>query len=282
MINSAELSFELLHKYNKRESLGQFQLSIATKKAILEDKYDTANVFIVLPPKPSEVVKEIAACLEEGFTANGKGSSAYCITWPSAIPNVEIPSVVVSLLEFSESFITTLSEAEFDSLKTLVLRRKRLFWITKGSDPIMQTAKGFLRSLGNENPGLDYCFFHIDELVQHSAQSIAKLLERVLVARELEREYIEKGGEICCSRWMEKRDLSSLVGAGDGSQFELFSLGKARGALTLTSQKRDLGSQVIFVEDDLEQILADDEIEIDIKSVLIRYETSGKHATQHY
>jgi hypothetical protein len=257
-------------KGSVKESLKQSILSMATKKAIGDDNSATDNVFIVLPPNSSEDVKAVAACLEDHFTA--KGSPVHSVIWPSVIPDVEAPPVIVSLLEFNDSFITSLSEADYDGLKALVLRGKRLLWVTKGSNPIMQTATGFLRSLGNENPGLDNCFLHVEETIQRNAQGIARVIERVLLTKELEGEYIEKDGEICCSRWAEKRELCGLVGVNnDASQVESMALNKAQGGLTLSSQKGELTTQAVFVASKaVDQPLADDEVEIDTRSVLIR------------
>jgi hypothetical protein len=268
--DAAGMSLEVLLKGSAEGSVEQYILSIATKKPIKSSEAKNHQIVIILPSSPSEGVKAIVSELKAVAGANG--SPVYSVTWPTAIPSLEAPPVIISLLEFNDSFITDLSEADYGALKALVLRGKRLLWVAKGSDPIMQTATGFLRSLSNENGGLDYCFVILEESNKRDALDVAKVIEQLLSTKEIETEYIDRNGEIYCSRWAEKRELSVLVGAdGDGSHIASITLSEAQGGLTLTKQQSKPVSKAVFAASELaDQPLADNEVEIDIRALLLR------------
>jgi hypothetical protein len=268
--DAAGLSLEVLLKGSAESSAEQYVLSIATKKPIESNETETHHIVIIMPPSPSEDVKAIAS--EFKTIAGANGSPTHTVTWPAAIPSLEAPPVIISLLEFNDSFITDLSEIDYDALKILVLSGKRLLWVAKGTDPIMQTATGFLRSLSNENVGLDYCFVLFDESNKRGASEVANVIKQLLSIEEIEKEYIDINGEIYCSRWAEKRELSAMVGAdGDGSYTASIALSEAQGGLTLAEQQSKPALKVIFVASELaDRLLANNEVEIDIKSLLLR------------
>lgn len=219
-------------------------------------------MIIVEPSTHSEEVTAIVSQLKAA--AGSSESSAQCVIWPAQVPNLEAPPAVVSLIEFNKSVITDLSETEYNSLKALVLGAKRLLWVAKGSDPIMQTATGLLRSLGNENVNIDYSFLLLDDKEGHEPTDVAKVIKQILSMDEIEKEYIVRNGDIYCNRWAEKRELSFLCGAAeDGSDTALMVLHEAQGSLTFTGGRFDSTECP-------DRPLAEDEVEVDIKSLLLR------------
>jgi len=268
--NAAGLTLEVLLKGSSEKSAEQYILSIATKKPIESSEAEIQPIVIILPSSPSESVRAIASDLEA--IAGAKGSVIHTVTWPTAIPSLEAPPVIISLLEFNNSFITDLSEADYNALKILVLSGKRLLWVAKGNDPIMQAATGFLRSLSNENVGLDYCFVLFDDSNTRDSSGRARVIQQLLSTQEIEKEYFDRKGETFCSRWAEKKELSVLVGADrDNSHTASIVLSEAHGHLTLAKQKSKPASKLVFVASELvDRPLANNEVEVDIKSLLLR------------
>lgn len=245
-------------------------LAIATKPNAVVGETEKHPFIIVLPSDPSEEILAIASELRAVAVADGR--SVDNVTWPSALPAGKSTPVIVSLLEFENSFISDLSEIDYDVLKTLVLSGKRLLWIAKGSGPVMQTATGFIRSLSNENSGADYSFVLFEEGNTRDAVDMAKVIHQLVHAEVLEKEYMEKSGELHCSRWTEKRALSAMVGAADeASSTETIVLSSVQGSLTLTEQKNDRETKVLFTGSErFTHSLADHEVEIEIISLLLR------------
>ncbi|KAH7092025.1 putative polyketide synthase [Paraphoma chrysanthemicola] len=263
------LSFQTLFQGSTKGSIEQFALSIATKEPIQSNEVASHEIVVVLPPNPSDATQEIALELKGLFDA--KGLSTHSVEWPETVVNLERPCMIISLLEFSDSFITNPSAADYNALKTLVLGGKRLLWVAKGGDPIMQTAAGFIRSLSNENPGLDYCFVLEEESKERDASDIAKMIVRLLAIEEIETEYIVRNGEIHISRWAEKRELSALVGADrDDSHTATIMLSDAPGSLTLMEQESDPMSKALFITSEVaDRNLLEDEVEVDVKSLVL-------------
>jgi hypothetical protein len=260
----------VLLKGSAEGSVEQYILSVATKEPARSSEVETHPVVLILPSSPSEGVMAIESELKT--VAAGRGLLVSSVTWPAPVPNLETPPVIISLLEFDDSFIADLSEVDYGALKTMALGGKRLLWVARGSDPIMQTATGFIRSLSNENGGTDYCFVLFEETNDHEASKVTEVIEKLLSIPEIEKEYVARNGEVYCSRWAEKRGLSMLVGAdGDNSHTESIMLREARGGLTLVQQKNKPVSRAMFAVSDLPcQPLADNEVEIDVRSLLLR------------
>jgi hypothetical protein len=242
---------------------------MATKQPTKISDAENHPIVIILPSSPSQGVLQVDSELR--VVATAKGSPVYSVTWPAAVPSLEESPVLISLLEFDDSFIADLSEADYVGLKALVLSGKRLLWVARGSNPVMQTATGFIRSLSNENGGTDYCFVLFDEGANRNALDMAKVIGQLLATEEVEKEYYDKNGQIYCSRWTEKRELSLLVGAdGDGSHTQSITLSEAPCGLTLTKQKGGPVSKAVFAASELAtQPLADNEVEIDVRSLLL-------------
>lgn len=245
--------------------LEQCALFIATQPIIKSQIDGTSGIVAILPSDKSESITAIASDLQA--IANDKGVPFRSVAWPEPIPSLEEPTIIISLLEWDKSLITDLSEAEYETLKTIALAGKRLLWVAKGSDPIMQTATGFIRSLSNENVGVDYCFLHLEENLTRDTYSVAKLIARLVTANEIEKEYIERNGEICCSRWIENRELTNLVGAnGNASYPTSITLREAHCNLVLTEHQ----SEHLFAPHDPESLtLSAKEVEIDVRSLLL-------------
>jgi hypothetical protein len=262
------LSFNVLLK----ESIeGQYcSLSMATKPPFESKESKSQAVIVVLPLNPSEGVTAIASELTTAVSA--KGSPVFSVTWPAPIPSLEEPPIIVSLLEFDDSLITDLSEADYDALKGLVLAGKRLLWIAKGSNPIMQTASGFIRSLSSENTGNDYSFMLLEESRKRNVFDTTKMIEQILATAEIEKEYIEKDGEIYCSRWIQNRDITALISADrNASHTTSIALSEITGSLTLTKQESEAGLNFVFTSSEIaNRHVTENELDIAVRSLLLR------------
>nr|P9WET8.1 RecName: Full=Highly reducing polyketide synthase Preu1; AltName: Full=biosynthesis protein Preu1 [Preussia isomera]UNY67713.1 polyketide synthase Preu1 [Preussia isomera] len=243
-------------------------LSFATKGTAEKANTENFRTVILLPRCPSENVKKVASALEQVITVKGAIDT---VIWSAEMPSLENSSTVISLLEFDDAFVADLSEEDFSSLKTLALGVKRILWVAHGTDPQMQTAAGWLRSLSNENMGIDYCYLLLESATDQEALDVAKLIERVSSTEEMEREYTERDDGLCCSRWAAKTELSALVGAdSDQSKDATMRLGEARHGLTLTGKRGKLPSDARFTSVDvLDQNLTENEVMIDVRSVLL-------------
>jgi hypothetical protein len=188
------------------------------------------------------------------------------------IPQLQVPPLVISLLEYSASFLENVSQADFGALKSIVLRCKRMLWLALGSTPVMHTASGFLRSLSNENVSTTYCFIHLEDIKNRNISEVAKLVGKLLFLEHLEAEYIEHRGEMYCRRWVPNEALSTLVGAGGADEdLQSLRLGDVHDGIALVLDKASKASKTVFSTNDLRsQPLLDREVEVAIASLLLR------------
>jgi hypothetical protein len=243
-------------------------LSIGTPKVAQHHEEGISAIVILLPANPTEEAK----ALGQALTALAKlNRVSVCeIVDLTTVPRLEVPPLVISLLEYSTSFLRDMSETEFVALKSIVLRCKKLFWLAMGSDPVMHTASGFLRSLSNENIGITYCFVHLEDRKSRDAET-TKLIGKLLLHDHLESEYIETRGEIHCRRWQANEALSTLVGAGSADAgFESFRLGDAHDGRALVLNEGSKALATVFSPNDVRsQKLLNREVEVATTSLLL-------------
>jgi len=267
--DTTRLTLDIILAQALKDNIQHNVLAYGIKTLTKPESHVNKDIVVVLPSKPSQYVTAVAAELEAALVT--KGSRVHTVTWPAPIPAFETSPEIVSMLEFDDLLISKMSSTDFKLLKALVFSGKRLLWVVKGRDPILQTASGFLRSLSNENAGVEYCFLHLGETGERSYQSISNTVEQLLSHGDLEREYKEVDGMICCSRWSERQDLSALVGAGDvSSQKTFLSLGRTRGAFNLINGKNDAGSKSVFTEEVSNCNILESEVEIEVRSLLLK------------
>lgn len=246
-------------------------LYIGTPKPAPRNEQGASTVLILLPLNPSSE----AVALGQAFKKLAKvgGSSVYEVSGFTTLPQLETPPLVISLLEYSTSFLRDISESEFVALKSMVLGCKKLFWLAKGSDPVMHTASGFLRSLSNENIGTAYCFIHLEDRTSRDASETSGLVGKLFSLELSESEYIEHDGELYCSRWHANDALSLLVGAGGADAgLESFKLSAAHDGLALVLDNGPKASMAVFSTDERAfQPLLDREVEVAVTSSLMWY-----------
>jgi len=245
-------------------------LQLGALKTKTENIPNHSTISVVLSNSPTPHDVKLAEAFLKRATVSGQPVNG--IISIADVSQLDEGQSIVSLLEYSQSFLEDLSEADFTALKRAVLSSKHLLWISKGDAPIMSAATGFLRSLQNENTGSSFCHLKLQDKDDRSAEETANLIAKILSAENVESEYTEENGVLYCSRWAPNHALSALVGANQAQSIEeTISLSDAPSGLILQDQKSSAGLRRVFVgSQSTPQPLLENEVEIEITSLLLR------------
>lgn len=179
----------------------------------------------------------------------------------------------ISLLELEQPFLESLSESDFQNIRLLTLRCKRLLWITCGDNPSFGMSDGFLRVIRNEIAGATIQVLHLssDEIRQGPSLSA-----RVLGTTN-DSEFREKGGILQVPRIYNSFTESSHVRDHLYDSTKMTSLlshdDTGPAALHLTIGKPGLLDTLHFVPDENARLvpLASHEVEIQVKATGVNF-----------
>ncbi|KAF4986523.1 hypothetical protein F66182_16817 [Fusarium sp. NRRL 66182] len=111
------------------------------------------TIFIIKPQESLTELVELSHQLSTRLTSQGFQVEA--VQWASENASNLHGKSLIFLLELDTPFLSDLSEEDYSLLKKIALNSSRLLWVSRGTDPAMQTTIGYLRVLQNENASDD-------------------------------------------------------------------------------------------------------------------------------
>ena len=188
------------------------------------------------------------------------------VTTKTGLNNAVKGKIYVSLLELEEPLLHNLSEAEFQSIRTLVLNCERLLWITCGNNPLLGMIDGFLRVIRSEIAGPKFQVLHLSSEGLRQGPSLAA---RILEKETVDNEFREQGGLLQVNRIYNSLKENNHLRNHLVDSTRLMSLAGAdnKPTLRLTIGKPGLMDTLCFVPDERAVLtpLADHEVELEVK-----------------
>ena len=154
------------------------------------------EVVIIESPTAGGLGKKLAVQLSEILTA--LDYEVKIAMWDECIVAAVQGKLVISLLEIEKAFLDSLSETDFVSLKGIILKAKRLLWLTYGDDPVYNMVDGLSRVVREEITGTHFDVLHLSEAT--GLEHAASLAGRILTANSKDSEWRESNGTIKVSR----------------------------------------------------------------------------------
>ena len=209
-------------------------------------------------------------------------------------------SICIFLNELDSPILATLSSEDFDAVQRLCSARG-LLWVLQDANlatatPNANLFPGMIRTIRNENAGILPIILDLDGKERLSADATSDLICWVLKAsrgtetavRELEREYMERNGQIFVPRVVEDKDASNWAVRQDGkADLELQNFDQVNRPLSLTIGSPGL-LDTLYFEDDKRATtsLPDDHVEIKVKATGVNFRdvmyAVGQIASEHF
>ncbi|CAN8104989.1 unnamed protein product [Discula destructiva] len=238
-------------------------------------------IFIIVPAAASDTVVQVAAQLRDLLSTT---YAPAIIEWSSgkeeSLSQIKAKDCI-SLLELEQGMLPNLSEADFASLKHLVLESRKLLWVsgTAHEDPGSSLVNGLARVVRNEEPGLAFHTLSTPKLCPDgpiAADRLSELIRQVFQCDgdSGETEFSIQDGVICTSRVIEDHILNTQLHRlepRNNRTTTMVPLDKA-GPLKLSVQNAGLLDSLCYEPDDrADTPLADDEVEITVKAVSLNF-----------
>lgn len=200
-----------------------------------------------------------------------RGLITQSIIWPPNLDDLK-DKHIISLLELTGPMLSEISSANFTALKSVVTQCSSFSWVSTGQDPAMHAALGFLRTLRNENPTLSLRFVLLEERDDQSAKELADVITKVAITSSIDSEFVELGGNMCINRWVAEDALTAVTVTDEADTIQGYiTLGESRKPLKLVNAHYESPKALYFtVEDEASQRLGNNEVEIEVKAVLLK------------
>lgn len=246
-----------------------------------EGKDHREEIIIIQAPAASDAVVQVAAQLKDLLSATHDPT---IIEWTPGKEASLLPikgKECISLLELQTAMLSNLSEADFASLKFLILESSKLLWVsgTAHDDPGSSIVNGLARVVRNEEPGLAFQTLSTPKLCSGGPITAEKLSELIRQVFQIdgdsdETEFSIQDGVICTSRVVEDHILNTelhRLEPRNSRTTAMVSLDKA-GPLKLSVKNAGLLDSLCYEPDErAETPLADDEVEITVKAASLNF-----------
>ena len=261
-----------------------------------EDHELSGDVLIVCSKIPTRVS---LARLQD--TLGPTGTKRPTVVSLAALENIDLSnSICIFLDELDSPILATLSSEDFDAVQKLC-SAQGLLWVVQ--DANLETATpnanlifGMIRTFRNENAGILPILLDLDGRDRLSADATSDLICRVFKAswgaeasgREVEREFMERHGQMFIPRVIEDNDASRwAVRQGRKGDSELQPFNQVDRPLSLTIESPGL-LDTLYFEDDKSATtsLLDDFVEIKVEATGVNFRdvmyAVGQISSEHF
>ncbi|KIW56108.1 hypothetical protein PV05_04791 [Exophiala xenobiotica] len=253
------------------------QSFMASTKKTEEMKTELPADVVIIQPENAEVNKGLNEKLTQALQA--VGVQATCQTMADALAAGVNKKFCIVTLEAESPWLIDVDAKSFDNLQDLIVRSRRLLWLTRGAtdgqEPGSSLITGLARAIRAENPGLVLATldldprWHCDE--QANIESIMRVFE--LSCEEKEEadpdwEYALRHAALEIPRYTPDAPTDAMLQAMTTQRQPVPGpLKQGERSLKLEIGAPGMLSSLRFVSDEkLVEPLADDEVEIEVKA----------------
>ena len=236
---------------------------------------------IMINPSSSSQ-QELALILQATLISSGY-TGCEIVNFDEVLSNLNIlDEFCISLLEYSGSILNCINEQHFEAFQPILTSGTNMLWVSglrMGQEqPESGVLDGLARVLRTENPQLVFvtlCLECNDMCIQDHRAKIARVFEASISGiadGSFEREFVEKDGVLHISRIVEANYLNRHITSQlSPTQTSLQEFGHGP-YLKLNVGSPGLLDSLIFMEDKrVEEALADNEIEIEVKAAGLNF-----------
>ena len=234
-----------------------------------------SEICLLEPSHPSEKARTLASQLRDRL--EGEGLEVRKVTLGDGSDKID-QSYCISLLELEKSFWSVLDPKEFSSVRKLLLDCPNVLWVTAFDNPAAALAFGALRTIRNEVPGNQIRGIRLTSEALELPEKYAAMLSRLANTPTKDQEFVEEGGYIKTCRYSPDLPMidtmCNLLDEGP-EEIESISLRDTRGPQKLAIRQPAMLDSLCLetAEEQLQAELADDEIEMEVKSTGLKYDS---------
>ena len=254
----------------------QPRVMVATAKDVYSNgvNHSDIEVVLMLASDASEAVLGTATLLSDCLVNLGYSTSTLVFGDDNIVKR---PHVFLSLLELERPLLEHLSEADFETLKRMILDAS-VFWVVGVDGPASAMINGLARVLRNEVPGISLRTMNTSSLSLYTPEArtrLAELLTRTFDSKSDDNEFLVKDDVVQVSRIIEDNTLNNELRHLDpqnSDAIDKIALKDTPWPVKLAVGQVGLMDSLYF-EQDLAPLteLKEDEIEIQIKATALKF-----------
>lgn len=214
-------------------------------------------------------------------------------------------SICIFLDSGDKSILADPSSKDFHAVKTLCSSATGILWVIQGAqtettNPFQNMATGLLRTIRNENAGLQLITLDIDgrdrHLLERSSDSvcrnICKVFERVFISRSsvsgFDLEYLERNGLLHIPRIVESPQANQcLIRETEKMSLEIQPFAQQDRPLRLTIQSPGFLDSLYYLDDEIAKTpLLDEDVEIRVEATGVNFRdimyAVGQISSEHF
>jgi len=221
------------------------------------------DVLVIEPPLASATGKEFLGQLLHALRSHDITPST--APWNSDLCDAVNSKRCICLLELEQSCLETLSRADFELVREVVLKSESLLWITGFNHPSSSLVTGMFRSIRNEIAGKQLQTLHLSHEtgVEHGPQ----LAARILISSSKETEFLEEAGALKISRLAQDHAMNTDIQFHMEEGVGMMTRKDCDVPLRLSIGTPGLLDTLYFEPDDRgTPLLAEHEVEIQVKA----------------
>lgn len=226
------------------------------------------NFVILEPSSPSAAIQSFSEALK-GILFH-QDLIAVTIPWATINgSNTFTGKAVISLVELEQPLISSLSEADFNRLRSVVLQSERLLWVTHGPNPFNHVIDGLARCISSELANSFFQVLHLSEIISSSSLNHGPALVARLITRDTkDKEFREVGdGVLQVNRIFKNMDSNDSLASYMGDSTRTVRLKDQERPLRLTIRRPGLLDTLHFVDNEhVVGVLGLEDIEIEVRT----------------
>ncbi|KAL2849620.1 hypothetical protein BJX68DRAFT_275890 [Aspergillus pseudodeflectus] len=239
-------------------------LTVANVPNAQDEAAATDEIIILEPASLTLASQALAAEISERLQAASIASSRMTLADPLA--NLK-GKRCISLLEVESSILEDLSQADFESLKEIILSTSGLLWFVGFEGPAASLITGLARSIRNEIAGLELCTLLAPVSSFESQDVLVSAIVKVATSSIRDHEIRAENGVLQVSRLLEDENLSNAIAGLQRGEKVLTPLSQTVRPQKLVIQNPGLLDSLCFeLDETLEKEIGDDEVEIEVRA----------------
>ncbi|KAL9081942.1 MAG: hypothetical protein Q9159_006883 [Coniocarpon cinnabarinum] len=229
---------------------------------------------------------ELATLLSNNWAASMTAACTVCSLQEAveSLPAWGEDTIVISLLEVSHPFLSTLNESQFYHVKEICSNARNILWVTRGTEagstqPEFSVVKGFSRSIRSEKTGTKFVVLALESMSKgddrsardHISNVTKQMMEQSVDL--LEPEYEERGGILHIPRVVPSKQTNQMVATKIAPHRRMTQTLAQSPPMQLHVRSPGILQSLEWAEDDTTQLdrLASDEVLIKVKAIGVNF-----------
>ena len=239
---------------------------VATPRVTIQNGVRHHEIIILEPSEPSQAIDDLAAQLSLNLESHM--ITPRRMRWGKHLDFSQ--GEIICLMELAKPLLDVVRKEDFATIQEIVSNPSKLLWVAPLSIPAGALAAGMARSVRNEVAGKQFRTLSVEKHTTETNERLARLVTQLAITPTADSEFREEDGVLKICRVVEDEVFDEWVSQTliEGKErIESIALEEAVGAQKLAIHNIGMLDSICLEPDDhATSMLADDEVEVEVKA----------------